>query len=95
MTDPNPYESPERPLRRSPETRYEKPREKWLGILGILGGIALLLFTAYFVLAHGVLLCWTLGGGIGVLGVGAFLLKSYFDDKRYSVIVNELNEESF
>lgn len=93
MSEPNPYESPEHRSRRTPEKRYEKTREKWLGVLGILGGIILLLFTAFFVWVCDVLICWTLGGGVGLLGVGAFLLKSYFDDKRYSVIVGDLDEE--
>jgi hypothetical protein len=94
MSEQNPYESPEHRLRRTPEKRYEKTREKWLGILAIFGGIALLLVTVYFVLAYQVLLCWALGVGVGALGVGAFLLKSYLDDKRYSRMVDDLSEDS-
>ena len=92
MSDPNPYESPERESHRTPQNQYEKPRDKWLGILSIFGGIALLLFTAYFVFISGVLICWTLGGGIGLLGVGVFFLKSYFDDRRYSRLVDDMSE---
>ncbi len=93
MDDANPYEAPQSPSVQTPRKRYENPRDKWLGILGIVGGIALLLVTAYTWFALDFMLTWTLGGGIAILAIGAMRLKVYFDDKKYSQAVNNMLDE--
>jgi hypothetical protein len=93
MGEQNPYESPTDRSKRTALKRYENPRDLWLGVFGVIGGIVLLLMTAYFYFVDGWLIVWTLGGGIGILAVGALRLKSYFDDKRYSVAMNDLIED--
>ena len=94
VSDPNPYDSPEHRLQRAPSKQYAAPRDKWLGILGILGGIALLAVTFYYYQLEGVIWIWGLGGGVGVAIVGTLRLRSYFEDKRYSAILNDESEDS-
>jgi hypothetical protein len=92
MSETNPYQSPEHRSKRTPSKRYHSPPDKWLGVLSIFGGLALLVFTILTALRDGVLWVGGLGGSIGIVAIGALRLRRYSADKGYSAKMNELTE---
>ena len=56
--------------------------EKWRGILALIGAVVCLPLAVYNYVTLGALSAWLLGGGIGLLLVGAMSLFYYFDDER-------------
>lgn len=84
MVETNPYEPPHAENTELPQKRYENPRDLWFGLGGITAGLLAMAFQVVLFITPGLISTWLVGGGVGLLAVGAMRLSAYLSDRRYS-----------
>ena len=88
MLETNPYDASSSNLDARCEKTFARLRDKWLGLLGIVGGISILVYQLWLFAATKTVITWLIGGGMGVLIIGVLQLAAYLSDKQYSKQVN-------
>ncbi len=89
MVESNPYDPPHTEVTARSHKRYEKPRDLWLGLSGVAAGVLALAFQVMLWGMLGAVFWFLLGGGVGLLAVGAMRLWAYLSDRSYSQQVAE------